>query len=280
MSYSLESLFSLKDQVAVVTGGGGVLCGEMCRALAALGAKVAVLSRRQEKADATVKDIRDAGGEAIGIACNALSKEDNLMALEKVTDAFGPASILVNGAGGNSKDATSGGVSIADQIDPSFFDLDIEATKFVFDLNFIGTLITTQVFAKNMVDAKSGCVINISSMSGILPLTKVMGYSAAKAAVENFTRWLAVHMADANIRVNAIAPGFFLTDQNRFLLTDEKTGAPTARGQLIVDNTPMGRFGDPDELIGALVYLCSDSAKFVTGTTLCVDGGFAAFGGV
>lgn len=280
MAYTHDSLFSLKDKVAVITGGGGVLCGEMCRALADLGVKVAVLSRRQERADETVKQIEDNGGTALGIACNALSKDDNLMAREKIAETFGPADILINGAGGNSKDATTGGVSIADQIDPSFFDLDIDAMKFVFDLNFVGTLITTQVFAKDMVDRQAGCIINISSMSGILPLTKVMGYSAAKAAVENFTRWLAVHMAAAHVRVNAIAPGFFLTDQNRFLLTDEATGEPTPRGKLIVDNTPMRRFGEAAELVGALVYLCSDSAKFVTGTTLCVDGGFAAFGGV
>jgi NAD(P)-dependent dehydrogenase (short-subunit alcohol dehydrogenase family) len=280
MGHSLESLFNIKGKVAVVTGGGGILCGEMARALGDLGVKVAVLSRHQEKADATVKEITDAGGTAIGVSCDATSIEDNRKAYEVVKKEFGEPDFLINGAGGNSKNATTGGVSIADGISPTFFELDAEAMKFVVDLNLLGTVLTTQVFAKPMVARKSGSIINISSLSGILPLTKVMGYSAAKAAIENFTRWLSVHMADANIRVNAIAPGFFLTEQNRFLLTDEKTGELTARGQLINTATPMNRFGKPEELVSAMVYLLSDSASFVTGTTMIVDGGYAAFSGV
>ncbi|MBN2713102.1 MAG: SDR family NAD(P)-dependent oxidoreductase, partial [Planctomycetes bacterium] len=205
MGYTLESLFNLKDKVAVVTGGGGILCSEMCCALADLGVNVAVLSRRQEKADATVKQITEAGGTAIGISCNALSVEENKAAYEKIKAEFGKIDILVNGAGGNSKDATTAGVNVLEDLHPNFFELDPEGFKFVFDLNFIGTFITTQVFAKDMVESKAGNIINISSMSGIQPLTKVGGYSAAKAAIENFTRWLAVHMAAANVRVNAIA---------------------------------------------------------------------------
>ncbi len=278
--YAYDSLFDLKDKVAVVTAGGGVLCSEMSRALAALGAKVAVLDLLADKAEATAKGIRETGGAAVAFTCDALQTESIQAARAAVTKEFGPADILVNGVGGNSPQGTTGGVNITEQIDPTFFDLDPKAIQFVFNLNFLGTLLTTQVFARDMVERRQGAIVNISSMAGLFPLTKIVSYSAAKAAVENYTRWLAVHLAPAGIRVNAIAPGFLLTEQNRFLLVDEKTGAATPRGQTITTNTPMGRYGEPEELIGALVYLAGPAASFVTGTTLIVDGGFSAFSGV
>ncbi len=280
ISYSLESMFGLKDKVAVVTGGGGVLCGEMSKALGAIGAKIAVLDLRQEAAQAVADDINKNGGTAIGVACNVLEIDSIKTANETVKGEFGKIDILVNGAGGNHKSATTGGTTIADQLDPTFFQLDSEAFQFVFNLNFLGTLLPTQVFAKEMTETKSGSILNISSMNAFCPLTKIPAYSAAKAAVSNFTQWLAVHFAPANVRVNAIAPGFFLTDQNRFLLTDEKTGDLTPRGQLIVNNTPMAKFGTPEELMSTLVWLLGNGADFVTGITVPVDGGYSAFSGV
>ncbi|MHC4871385.1 MAG: SDR family oxidoreductase [Planctomycetota bacterium] len=278
--YNLEALFGLKDKVAVVTGGGGVLCGEMSKAIAAVGAKVAVLDLRQEAAQAVADEITKSGGTAIGVECNVLEIDSIKKAKDAVVAEYGKVDILVNGAGGNHKSATTGGTTIADQLDPTFFDLDSEGFQFVFNLNFLGTLLPTQVFAKEMTERKAGNIINVSSMNAFCPLTKIPAYSAAKAAVTNFTQWLAVHFAPANVRVNAIAPGFFLTDQNRFLLTDEKTGDLTPRGQLIVDNTPMGKFGSPDQLMSTLMYLIGDGADFVTGITVPVDGGFASFSGV
>jgi NAD(P)-dependent dehydrogenase (short-subunit alcohol dehydrogenase family) len=197
-------------------------------------------------------------------------------ALVRVSTELGPVNILINGAGGNKKEATT-------TADMPFFDMPVDAIRFVFDLNFIGTLLPTQVFAKGMTERGEGIILNVSSMNAFRPLTRIAAYSAAKAAISNFTQWLAVHMCQnysPNIRVNAIAPGFFLTDQNRFLLTDEKTGALTARGQTIVDHTPMGRFGQADELVGTVLWLLSDAAKFVTGIVVPIDGGFSAFSGV
>lgn len=280
MAYSYESLFDLKNRVAVVTGGGGILCGEMARALGDLGVKVAILDLNEEAAKKVAAPIVEGGGQAIGVACNVLDLPSIRSACARVEKELGPVDILVNGAGGNHKKATTGGTTVAEQIDPTFFDLDTEGIQFVFNLNFLGTLLPTQVFAKGMVERKQGVIINITSMNAFCPLTKIPAYSAAKAAVANFTQWLAVHFAPAHIRVNAIAPGFFLTEQNRFLLTDEKTGAPTPRGQTIINHTPMRRYGTAEELIGALVYLCSPSAGFVTGITIPVDGGFSAFSGV
>lgn len=279
-NYNLEALFGLKDKVAVVTGGGGVLCGEMCIALGAIGAKVAVLDLRQEAAQKVADEITKNGGTAIGVECNVLEIESIKKAKDAVIAEFSQVDILVNGAGGNHKSATTGGTTIADQLDPTFFELDSEGFQFVFNLNFLGTLLPTQVFAKEMTERKSGNIINISSMNAFCPLTKIPAYSAAKAAVTNFTQWLSVHFAPANVRVNAIAPGFFLTDQNRFLLTDEKTGDLTPRGKLIVDNTPMAKFGSPEQLMSTLMFLLGDGADFITGITVPVDGGFASFSGV
>ncbi len=270
--YDLEGLFGIKGQVAAITGAAGVLCGEMARALADLGVKVAILDLRDEAATAVADEINANGGEAVGIACNVLERESVMAACDAIVGTWDRVDILINGAGGNRKDATA-----TDEL--KFFDLPDEAMKFVFNLNCIGTILPSQVFAEQMARQESGNIINMSSMSALRPLTKVVGYSAAKAAVSSFTMWLAVHMGQnysPNIRVNALAPGFFLTDQNRFLLTEEGTGELTPRGQTIIDHTPAGRFGGPEELISTLVWLLGPASKFVTGIVVPVDGGFAA----
>lgn len=265
----------LDGEVAAVTGGGGVLCGAMARALARAGAKVAVLDLRPDAAEAVAEAIRADGGEARAMACDVLDKGAVVAAREGIEAAFGPATVLVNGAGGNRKEATTGP-------DLAFFDLPLDAFRWVFDLNFIGTLLPCQVFGRRMAEAGRGVIVNIASMNAIRPLTKIPAYSAAKAAVANFTRWLAVHMArnhSDRIRVNAIAPGFFLTEQNRYLLM-EGTGKLTPRGRRILDHTPMGRFGDPEDLVGTLLWLVSPGAAFVHGIVVPVDGGFSAYSGV
>jgi NAD(P)-dependent dehydrogenase (short-subunit alcohol dehydrogenase family) len=248
----------------------------MAKALAAGGAKVAVLDLFEAAAAKVTDAIKAEGGVAVPVACNVLDKTAVEKAKERVVAEFGRVDVLINGAGGNKKEATT-----SPQM--SFFDLPADAVRFVFDLNFLGTLLPTQVFGKLMAEQKAGIILNISSMNALRPLTKIPAYSAAKAAISNFTQWLAVHMCQnysCGIRVNAIAPGFFLTEQNRFLLTDEKTGNLTPRGETVVGHTPMGRFGSPDELLGAMFWLLSDASKFVTGVTIPVDGGFSACCGV
>ena len=273
----LESLFKLKGKVAAITGGTGVLCGAMSRSLARLGVKVAVLGRRKERAQKVVNEIADAHGEAIALQCNVRDKMSLETARDAVLARFGRVDILINGAGGNQKEATTSSAL-------SFFDLPPDAIRWVFDLNFLGTLLPCQVFGKPMVEQDGGTILNVSSMNAFRPLTRTPAYAAAKAAVSNFTQWLAVHMAQEyspNIRVNAIAPGIFLTEQNRFLLTDDATGSLTPRGETIVKHTPMGRFGDPEDLIGTVVWLLSAAASsFVTGIVVPIDGGFSAFSGV
>jgi NAD(P)-dependent dehydrogenase (short-subunit alcohol dehydrogenase family) len=277
----------LKNKVAVVTGGGGILCSVMAEALAACGARVAVLDLRKPSAERVADAIRAAGGEARGFECNVLDIDSIRAANAAIESAYGPATILVNGAGGNHPKGTTSRESLKKaDLDHkaegfvSFFDLDPAGIQFVFNLNFLGTLLPTQVFTRSMAAAEGGVVINISSMNAFKPLTKIPAYSAAKAAVSNFTQWLAVHLAPVNVRVNAIAPGFFLTDQNRTLLTNPD-GSLTARGKTIQTHTPMGKFGDPADLVGALLWLVSDNAAgFVTGTVIPIDGGFSAFSGV
>ncbi len=271
----LEQLFGLAGKVAVVTGGGGVLCGAMSQALARAGVKVAVLDLFPENAQKVADTILADGGEAIVVKCDVLDKASIESARDVVVQAFGAVDILINGAGGNKKQASTGA-------EMSFFDLPADAIQWVFNLNFIGTLLPSQVFGKLMVDQGGGAILNISSMNALRPLTRIPAYSGAKAAVSNFTQWLAVHLNQeysSNIRVNAIAPGFFLTEQNRFLLTTE-SGELTARGKTILDHTPMGKFGAPDDLIGAMLWLLSPGASFVTGVVVPVDGGFSAFAGV
>ena len=273
----LENLFDLSGKVAAITGGGGVLCGTLSRALARLGVRVAVLDILEETAQRVANDIVEAGGKAIALRCDVLDKTSLEAARDAALSRFGRVDILINGAGGNKQQAST-------SADLSFFDLPYEALRWVFDLNLLGTLLPSQVFGKSMVEQDGGSVLNISSMNAFRPLTRTPAYAAAKAGVSNFTQWLAVHMAQEyspNIRVNAIAPGFFLTEQNRFLLTDDATGSLTPRGETIVKHTPMGRFGDPEDLIGTVVWLLSAAASsFVTGIVVPVDGGFSAFGGV
>lgn len=272
-----EGLFGLSGRVAAVTGGAGVLCGAMSRALARLGVKVVILDIMEETAQKVAREIVDAHGEAIAIQCNVLDKTSLEAARDALLARFTRIDILINGAGGNKNEAST-------SPDLSFFDLPSDAIRWVFDLNLLGTLLPSQVFGKSMVEQGGGSILNISSMNAFRPLTRTPAYAAAKAAVSNFTQWLAVHMAQEyspNIRVNAIAPGFFMTEQNRFLLTDEATGNMTPRGRTIIEHTPMGRFGDPEDLIGTVVWLLSPSASsFITGIVVPVDGGFSAFSGV
>ncbi len=273
--FNWDTLFGLEGKVAVVTGGGGVLCGTMSRALGRAGVRVAVLDISAEAARRVADAIIAEGGQAIAVRCDVLSRDSLEEAARKVVDAFGRVDILINGAGGNRKQATTG-ESL------SFFDLPPDAVQWVFNLNFLGTLLPSQVFGRRMAEQGEGVILNISSMNAFRPLTRIPAYSAAKAAVSNFTQWLAVHMAQEyspRIRVNAIAPGFFLTEQNRFLLTDE-AGELTPRGQTIIAHTPMGRFGDPEDLIGTMFWLLGEGAGFVTGIVVPVDGGFSAFSGV
>ncbi len=278
---------NLSGKTVAITGGGGILCGAMAHALAKSGARVAVLDLRDEFAAKVANEICENGGEAKGYACNVLEMEGLEATNASIEADFGPVDILVNGAGGNHpKGTTSKEYLTPDDLkNPSkdlitFYDLDPDGIQFVFNLNLLGTLLPTQAFTRSMAERQTGVIINISSMNAFTPLTKIPAYSGAKAAVSNFTRWLAVHMSKVGIRVNAIAPGFFLTDQNRSLLTDE-SGELTARGKVIIEHTPVGKFGEPDDLSGTLLWLADDSASgFVTGTVIPIDGGFSAFSGV
>lgn len=275
----------LKNKVAVVTGGGGVLCGTFAKAIAACGAKVAVLDLRKEAADKVAKEICADGGCAIGVSANVLEKASLDEAHDIILSELGSCDILINGAGGNHpKGTTTKEYFEAGDRDleglTTFFDLDPAGIEFVFNLNFLGTLLPTQVFAQDMIGKKDAVILNVSSMNAFCPLTKIPAYSGAKASVSNFTQWLAVHFSKVGIRVNAIAPGFFVTDQNRALLFDEN-GNYSERSKKIISQTPMERFGEKEELIGALLFLLSgDAASFVNGIVLPVDGGFSAYSGV
>lgn len=271
-----QTLFDIQDLTAVITGGGGVLGSTIAYALAEAGARVAVISLHETSAARVAETIRANGGEALGIACDVLDRTALEHAHEEILSRFTSLDILINGAGGNRPAATT-------STERSFFDLDVQAIEDVLDLNFTGTVLCSQVFGRSMVEQGHGSIVNITSMNALRPLTRIPAYSAAKAAVANFTQWLAVHMAQEysdRIRVNAISPGFFLTEQNRFLLTEAETGAMTPRGQAILNHTPMGRFGIPEDLVGTLLWLVSPSSAFVTGTVIPVDGGFSAFSGV
>ena len=278
---------NLKGRVAVVTGGGGVLCGDFAKALARQGVKVAVLDHNEAAAQKVADEITENGGTAIAVGCNVLEKESMEKAREIVNEKLGTCDILLNGAGGNNPKGTTTKETL-EKIDlveknddvKTFFDLDPQGISFVFNLNFLGTLIPTQVFAPDMAKKENTCIVMITSMNAFRPLTKIPAYSAAKAAVKNFTEFMAVHFADVGIRVNSIAPGFFSTNQNKALLWNED-GTPTARTGKILAATPMKRFGEPQELEGSLLFLCDEAySSFITGTTIAVDGGFNAYSGV
>jgi NAD(P)-dependent dehydrogenase (short-subunit alcohol dehydrogenase family) len=272
----LGRIYDFSGKSVMVTGGAGVLAGEMACALFGCNARIAIVDRDPSLAGPLMKRIEPVGDRAIVVFGDVLKGETMQAAAEQVIRAFGKIDILINAAGGNDPRATSGGGK-------TFFDLPAEALKFVSDLNLLGTMIPSQIVGKHMASMKEGVILNISSMNAFRPLTRIAAYSAAKAAVSNFTQWLAVYMAQEvspNIRVNAIAPGFFLTNQNRFLLIDRETGEYTDRGKRILGHTPAGRFGEPEDLLGTVLWLLSPASKFVTGIVVPVDGGFSAFSGV
>lgn len=278
---------NLKGKTAVVTGGTGALGSVMAQALAECGAGVAIVSRRKDAVDAAAAQIQAAGGKAIGVGCDVLDRDSLRKAHAAIRKALGPVDILVNGAGGNNPKATTSKSYLskedlkgAEKDLKTFFDLDPEGMDFVFNVNFLGTFFPCQEFTRGMAERGTGCVINVASMAGVTPLTKIPAYSASKAAVANFTRWLAVYLSKTGVRVNAIAPGFFPAEQNRAMLMNPD-GSYTERGKAIIGHTPMGRFGKANELTGALLWLASEEASgFVTGTVIPVDGGFSAFSGV
>ena len=278
---------NLKGRVAVITGGGGVLCSGFAKDLASFGVKVAVLDLREDAAQKVVDEINADGGTALAVGCNVLEAESLENARQKINSTLGTCDILINGAGGNSPlgTTTKDTLEFSDLAEKAegvktFFDLDAKGIEFVFNLNFLGTLLTTQCFAKDMVGKEHACILNISSMNAYRPLTRIPAYSAAKAAVSNFTQFMAVHFADVGIRVNAIAPGFFSPNQNKTLLFNED-GSLTARSNKIISHTPLRRFGVPSDLTGALIFLCDEEySGFITGVILPVDGGFSAYSGV
>lgn len=281
MTKAILQRFELEGRTVVITGGGGALCGSMADALASMGVKVAVLDISPEKAELRAQAITRAGGAALAFGCDVLDVAQLRKCCDAISAALGPPELLINGAGGNDP---RGSTSIEFE-EPSkegataqsFFDLDPAGFRHVFDLNFMGTFLTTQIFSRGMVAAGRGSIVNISSMSAFMPLTKVAAYSAAKAAVSNFTQWLAVHFSHAGVRVNALAPGFFMTEQLRFLHIDAATGELLPRARQVIAHTPMGRYGQPDDLTGALVWLLSDASAFVTGVVVPVDGGFSSY---
>ena len=274
------------NKTILLTGAGGVLCGKLAEALSKKGHKIAVLDISKEAAGAVVERIKSNGGNSIGLEANFLEKDTLISARKVINNSFGKIDILINGAGGNHPlGTTSNPFFMIDDMHnknedfKTFFDLESKGIEFTFNLNFLGTLLPTQVFSQDMIGRKNCSIINISSMNAFTPLTKIPAYSSAKAAVSNFTKWLAVHFSKVDIRVNALAPGFFLTEQNRSLLTNSD-GTLTKRGQQIINQTPMGRYGVPEDLVGTTLWLCGDGSKFVTGVVIPIDGGFSAYSGV
>lgn len=279
------SFNDLRGKVCVITGGAGVLGSAMVKAIASVGTKIAIADINKEVAEKVAAEIAaESGAEIIGVEANVLDKTSLEAAKAIINKQLGSIDILINGAGGNSPQATTKVEQLIeeniDKLEDSFYGLEMEGFDKVFALNFKGTLLPTMVFTTDMLKNRKGVVLNVSSMNSYKPLTKIPAYSAAKASINNFTEWLAVHLAKVGIRVNAIAPGFFITHQNRFLVTDEKTGGYSPRGQKIVDNTPMGKFGEPEDLQGATLFLISDVSNFITGIVMPVDGGYSAFGGI
>lgn len=276
---------NIKDKIAVITGGAGIICSTLAKGLASHGVKTVILDHNKDEAGRIAKQIEEEYNvRSIGVCASVLDESSLKSALREIHEKLGTIDILINGAGGNSPAATTVIEKMQgtedENLEETFFGLKIEGFDRVFDLNFKGTLIPSMIFAADLIKKKSGVVINISSMNSYRPLTKIAAYSAAKAAVNNFTQWLAVHFSKTGVRVNAIAPGFLLTNQNRFLLIDETTGSLTKRGKKIINGTPMERYCLPEELTGTLIYLVSDMSKFVTGVVIPVDGGFSAYSGV
>ncbi len=279
------SFEDLNQQVCVLTGGAGIIGAAIARGLAQNGIKTAILDLNEQSAKELALAVeKETGTVTRAYKANVLDKDSLIAAKGKINAELGKINLLINGAGGNSPKATTQLEMLDKQnlsdLEKSFYGLNVEGFDFVFDLNFKGTLLPTMVFTTDMLELGKGVVLNISSMNSFKPLTKIPAYSAAKAAVNNFTMWLSVHLAKTGVRVNAVAPGFFLTNQNRFLLIDEKTGEATPRGKKIISSTPMGRYGEVEELIGTVLYLLSDISKFVTGICIPVDGGYSAYGGV
>ena len=279
------SFEDLNNKVCVITGGAGVLGLEMVKTLASVGTKIAIADINKEVAEKVASEVsKEYNATIIGIEANVLDKESLETAKKAINEKLGDIDILINGAGGNHPTATTKVEQMneesVDSLEDTFYGLEMDGFDKVFALNFKGTLLPTMVFTKDMLKNKTGVVLNVSSMNSYKPLTKIPAYSAAKASINNFTEWLSVHLAKVGIRVNAIAPGFFITNQNRFLVMDEKTGNFSPRGQKIVDNTPMGKFGEPEDLQGATLFLLSDISNFITGIVIPVDGGYSAFGGV
>jgi NAD(P)-dependent dehydrogenase (short-subunit alcohol dehydrogenase family) len=279
---SVLEQFDISGRVAAVTGAAGELCGCMSDALGEIGVKVALLDLDGDKAEKRAEGIRRAGGQALGLACDVLREEAIQRCFRVVSETWGPPEILINGAGGNHPAGSTDREflerqDLEDAQLKTFFKLDTGGFRKVFDLNFLGTFLPTRVFAEGMVRRGGGVVLNISSMNAFTPLTKIPAYAAAKAAVSNFTRWLAVHFAHVGIRVNAIAPGFLMTEQLKFLHLDPATGQPTARARSVMAHTPMGRYGQPEELLGTVVWLLSDASRFVTGVVVPIDGGFSSY---
>jgi NAD(P)-dependent dehydrogenase (short-subunit alcohol dehydrogenase family) len=279
------SLDDLNNKVCVITGGAGVICSAMAKGLGHAGVKTAVLDINEKMASEVASYVeKETGSLSRGVKADVLDRESLNKAKDMVNKELGEIDFLINGAGGNSPKATTkiermqkGDLKV---LEKTFFGLEMDGFDWVFDLNLKGTILPSSIFTKDMIEKGEGVILNISSMASINPLTKVPAYSAAKAGINNFTAWLSVHLAKTGIRVNAIAPGFFLSSQNRFLLIDEKSGKPTPRGEKILDNTPMGRYGEVNELIGTTLYLLSDMSKFVTGIIIPVDGGYSAYGGI
>lgn len=279
------SFNDLRGKVCVITGGGGVIGSAMVKAMASVGVKVAIADLNKETAERVAAEIsKEYNAEVIGVEANVLDKESLIKAKAVINEKLGDIDMLINGAGGNHPTATTKVEQMdensLDHLEDTFYGLEMDGFDKVFALNFKGTLLPSMVFTTDMLKNKKGVVLNVSSMNSYKPLTKIPAYSAAKASINNFTEWLSVHLAKVGIRVNAIAPGFFITDQNRFLVLDKETGNFSARGQKIVNNTPMGKFGDPEDLQGATLFLLSDVSSFITGIVVPVDGGYSAFGGV
>jgi NAD(P)-dependent dehydrogenase (short-subunit alcohol dehydrogenase family) len=279
------SFDDLKDKICVITGGGGIIGTSLAKGLASVGVQVVVTDLSIDAAEEVAGELeKEYHVKTLGVEADVLDKESLIRARKEINKRLGKIDLLINCAGGNSPKATTQ-VEFIDKdtienLEKTFYGLDIDGFRKVFDLNFLGTILPTMTFSRDMLDHGKGVILNISSMNAFRPLTKIPAYSASKASINNFTEWLAVHLAKANIRVNAIAPGFFLTNQNRFLLTDEKTGKLTPRGEKILNGTPMGKFGDPSDLQGITLYLLSDLSRFVTGVVIPIDGGFNAYSGV